>query len=178
MCNDKAWNVVICSLNANIHVVVHEDLHEIYLLNVNDSQKSKSVYPWETVGVGFLSKKGVFCHNLSGGEPSFLSSFMDSLLDILSVECFRNSANTEFRMFLLIPYIPYSIRNCPKFCGFPYYGICRIPRNFTEFHDFCCHKIPHYFYSFIFFHCKNCFMTFILQFFWFYFIKNQKDLCK
>ncbi len=34
MCNDKAWNVVICSLNANIHVVVHEDLHEIYVLNV------------------------------------------------------------------------------------------------------------------------------------------------
>ncbi len=27
MCNDKAWNDVICSLN--------EDLHEIYLLNIN-----------------------------------------------------------------------------------------------------------------------------------------------
>jgi hypothetical protein len=34
MCNDEAWNVVICSMNANIHVVVHKDLHEINLLNV------------------------------------------------------------------------------------------------------------------------------------------------
>jgi hypothetical protein len=33
---------------------------------------------------------------------------------------------SEFRMFFLIPYIPYSIRNCPKFCGIPYYGILRI----------------------------------------------------
>ncbi len=31
MCNDKAWNVVIFSINANIHVFVHVDLHEIYL---------------------------------------------------------------------------------------------------------------------------------------------------
>jgi hypothetical protein len=31
MCNDEAWNVVICSINANIHVFVHADLHEIYL---------------------------------------------------------------------------------------------------------------------------------------------------
>jgi hypothetical protein len=30
MCNDEASNVVICSLNVNIHVYVHEDLHEIY----------------------------------------------------------------------------------------------------------------------------------------------------
>ncbi len=35
MCNDEALNVVICSMNANIHVVVHKDLHEINLLNVN-----------------------------------------------------------------------------------------------------------------------------------------------
>jgi hypothetical protein len=34
MCNDEALNVVICSMNANIHVVVHKDLHEINLLNV------------------------------------------------------------------------------------------------------------------------------------------------
>jgi hypothetical protein len=34
MCNDEEWNVVICSLNTNIHVYVHEDFHEIYLLNV------------------------------------------------------------------------------------------------------------------------------------------------
>jgi hypothetical protein len=34
MCNDKASNVVIYSSNANIHVYVHEDLNEIYLLNV------------------------------------------------------------------------------------------------------------------------------------------------
>jgi hypothetical protein len=38
MCNDKACNVVKCSLNANIHVYVHEDLHEICLLNVKDVQ--------------------------------------------------------------------------------------------------------------------------------------------
>jgi hypothetical protein len=31
--------------------------------------------------------------------------------------CFRNSAYPEFRIFFLIPYIPYSIRNCPKFRG-------------------------------------------------------------
>jgi hypothetical protein len=34
MCNDEALNVAICSMNANIHVVVHKDLHEINLLNV------------------------------------------------------------------------------------------------------------------------------------------------
>jgi hypothetical protein len=34
MCNDEAINVVIYSLNANIHVYVHEDLNEIYLYNV------------------------------------------------------------------------------------------------------------------------------------------------
>jgi hypothetical protein len=34
MCNDEARNVVIYSLNANIHVFVHEDLNEIYLYNV------------------------------------------------------------------------------------------------------------------------------------------------
>ncbi len=31
MCNDEAWDDVLCSLNANIYVFVHEDLHEIYL---------------------------------------------------------------------------------------------------------------------------------------------------
>jgi hypothetical protein len=35
MCNDEALNVVISTINANIHVFVHVDLHEIYLLNVN-----------------------------------------------------------------------------------------------------------------------------------------------
>jgi hypothetical protein len=40
MCNDEAWNVVICSINANIHVYVHVDLHEIYLLNVNNELPS------------------------------------------------------------------------------------------------------------------------------------------
>ncbi len=34
MCNDEALDDVICSMNANIHVVVHKDLHEINLLNV------------------------------------------------------------------------------------------------------------------------------------------------
>jgi hypothetical protein len=34
MCNDEALNVVICSMNANIHVIVHKDLHEINLLYV------------------------------------------------------------------------------------------------------------------------------------------------
>jgi hypothetical protein len=38
MCNDEACNVVKCSLNANIHVYVHGDLHEICLLNVKDVQ--------------------------------------------------------------------------------------------------------------------------------------------
>jgi hypothetical protein len=32
--NDESINVVIYSLNANIHVYVHEDLNEIYLYNV------------------------------------------------------------------------------------------------------------------------------------------------
>jgi hypothetical protein len=32
MCNDEALNVVIFTINANIHVFVHVDLHEIYLL--------------------------------------------------------------------------------------------------------------------------------------------------
>jgi hypothetical protein len=31
MCNDEALNVVIFTINANIHVFVHVDLHEIYL---------------------------------------------------------------------------------------------------------------------------------------------------
>jgi hypothetical protein len=35
MCNDEALNVVISTIKANIHVFVHMDLHEIYLLNVN-----------------------------------------------------------------------------------------------------------------------------------------------
>jgi hypothetical protein len=34
MCNDEAGNVVLYSLNANIHVYVHEDFHKIYLDNV------------------------------------------------------------------------------------------------------------------------------------------------
>jgi hypothetical protein len=34
MCNDEALNVVISTINGNIHVYVHADLHEIYLLNV------------------------------------------------------------------------------------------------------------------------------------------------
>jgi hypothetical protein len=34
MCNDEARNVVIFILNANVHVYVHEDLHEIDLYNV------------------------------------------------------------------------------------------------------------------------------------------------
>ncbi len=37
MCNDEALNVVISTINANIHVFVHVDLHEIYLLNVKVS---------------------------------------------------------------------------------------------------------------------------------------------
>jgi hypothetical protein len=47
--------------------------------------------------------------------------------------CFRNSAYMEFRMFFLIPYILYSIRNCHKFRGSPYYGICQILRNSATF---------------------------------------------
>jgi hypothetical protein len=35
MCNDEARNVVIYSINTSIHVYVHEDLHEIYLLMLN-----------------------------------------------------------------------------------------------------------------------------------------------
>jgi hypothetical protein len=31
MCNDEALNVVISTINGNIHVFVHVDLHEIYL---------------------------------------------------------------------------------------------------------------------------------------------------
>ncbi len=36
MCNDQAGNVVIYSLNANIHVYVHQDLNEIYPYNGKD----------------------------------------------------------------------------------------------------------------------------------------------
>jgi hypothetical protein len=32
MCNDEARNVVIYSLNANIHVYVHKDFHEIFTM--------------------------------------------------------------------------------------------------------------------------------------------------
>jgi hypothetical protein len=39
MCNDEALNVVISTINANIHVVfVHVDLHEKYLLNVKKNE--------------------------------------------------------------------------------------------------------------------------------------------
>ncbi len=41
MCNDEALNVVICSMNDNIHVVVHKDLHEINLLIVNNRNETK-----------------------------------------------------------------------------------------------------------------------------------------
>jgi hypothetical protein len=34
MCNDEALNIVIYSSNANIHVYIHKDLQEIYLLPV------------------------------------------------------------------------------------------------------------------------------------------------
>ncbi len=34
MCNDMTSNVVIYSSNANIYVYVHEDVNEIYILNV------------------------------------------------------------------------------------------------------------------------------------------------
>jgi hypothetical protein len=34
MCNNEARYVVIYSLNANIYVYVHVDLHEIYLYDV------------------------------------------------------------------------------------------------------------------------------------------------
>ncbi len=55
--------------------------------------------------------------------------------------CLRNSADTEFRMFFVLPCIPYSIRNCTKFRG-----IIRIPchgirQNSAEFSDFWCVEI-------------------------------------
>jgi hypothetical protein len=45
MYNDEARNVVIYSLNANIHVYVHDNLNEIYLNNVNiqDFQNQKYI---------------------------------------------------------------------------------------------------------------------------------------
>jgi hypothetical protein len=36
MCIDEALNVVISTINANTHVLVHVDLHEIYLLDVKN----------------------------------------------------------------------------------------------------------------------------------------------
>ncbi len=42
MCNDEARDVVIYSLNANIHVYVHEDLNEIYLYNVKKAYTAKN----------------------------------------------------------------------------------------------------------------------------------------
>ncbi len=45
MCNDEALNVVICSMNANIHVVVHKDLHEINLLNVKTKNFEDYYHP-------------------------------------------------------------------------------------------------------------------------------------
>jgi hypothetical protein len=44
MCKDEARNVVIYSLNANIHVYVHEDLNEIYLYNVKIPGEKMSSY--------------------------------------------------------------------------------------------------------------------------------------
>jgi hypothetical protein len=64
---------------------------------------------------------------------------------ILEFGTVANRVFSEFRVFFLIPYIPYSIRNCPKFRGIPDDGIRRIPRNFAEFHYFLCHEIPHNF---------------------------------
>ncbi len=49
------------------------------------------------------------------------------------IRCFRNSAYTEFRKFFKIPFIPYSIQNCPEFRRIPYYGIRQIPRNSVTF---------------------------------------------
>jgi hypothetical protein len=61
---------------------------------------------------------------------------------ILPKRVFQNSADTEFRLFFSIQYMPYTIRNCPKFRG--------IMRNFAEFRDFWCNEIPHNFNSFTF----------------------------
>jgi hypothetical protein len=41
MCNDEALNVVIFAINANTHVFVHVDLHEIYLLDVKSPAEKR-----------------------------------------------------------------------------------------------------------------------------------------
>jgi hypothetical protein len=58
MYNDKAWNVVICSLNANIHVYVHEDSHEIYFFFF--------ICFWRTSGSFFMIFSSVAPHR---GQP-------------------------------------------------------------------------------------------------------------
>ncbi len=74
--------------------------------------------------------------------------------------CFRNSASTEFRMFFLIPYIPYSIWNFPKFRGIMQNSVLRNSKNSAQFRDFSVSRNSALLNSYIFFHCKNCFMTF------------------
>ncbi len=113
------------------------------------------------------------------GSYDMLSDF--GFLEHTSLGCFRNSAYTEFRMFFLIPHIPYSIRNCPKFRGITRNSVLKNLLNSAEFCGIpwlLVSRNSALLYSYIFFHCKNCFMPFFLQFFWFYFIKKSKSLCR
>ncbi len=49
------------------------------------------------------------------------------------IECFRNSADTEFRIFFSIPYIPYTIGNCSKFRGIMRNSVLWNSSNSAEF---------------------------------------------
>ncbi len=55
------------------------------------------------------------------------------------IGCPRNSVDMEFRMFFVLPYLPYSVRNRLKFRGIPCH---RIGQNFPKFREIspskCC----------------------------------------
>jgi hypothetical protein len=55
--------------------------------------------------------------------------------------CLRNSVNTEFRTFFLLPYIPYAVRNSRKFRGSTRNSVSRNSKHFRgiplKFAKFC-----------------------------------------
>jgi len=70
---------------------------------------------------------------LSRLTPGTLFASGSDTLAMFSLGCFRNSADTEFRIFFLIPYIPYTIRNCSKFRWIMRNSVLRNSSNSAEF---------------------------------------------
>jgi hypothetical protein len=70
--------------------------------------------PWEVVDPvlhGAAGAEGVLQAALEAFYYPFGLWVVGSGLVVLDVECPRNYATTEFRLFFLIPSIPYSVRN-------------------------------------------------------------------